>query len=73
MASNYNFRSRAAEVLVENGAARPIRRRETYEDLVHSKARRMDHAPASAVRCCSLSRRTSPRGTRRAADSSHAR
>jgi diaminopimelate decarboxylase len=34
MASNYNFRSRPAEVLVENGSARPIRRRETYEDLV---------------------------------------
>jgi len=33
MSSNYNFRGRAAEVLVENGAGRSIRRRETYEDL----------------------------------------
>ncbi len=33
MASNYNFRGRAAEVLVENGGASVIRRRETYEDL----------------------------------------
>ena len=34
MASNYNFRPRAAEVLVEGGTFRVIRRRETYEDLV---------------------------------------
>ena len=34
MSSNYNFRPRAAEVLVENGAYRIVRRRETYEDLV---------------------------------------
>ncbi|HKD11923.1 MAG TPA: diaminopimelate decarboxylase [Thermoanaerobaculia bacterium] len=34
MASNYNFRPRAAEVLVEQGAFRVIRRRETFEDLV---------------------------------------
>ena len=34
MASNYNFRPRPAEVLVENGAARLIRGRETYEDLI---------------------------------------
>ena len=33
MSSNYNFRPRAAEALVENGAARLIRRRETFEDL----------------------------------------
>jgi diaminopimelate decarboxylase len=33
MASNYNFRARPAEVLVENGAARIARRRESYEDL----------------------------------------
>jgi diaminopimelate decarboxylase len=33
MASNYNFRLRPAEVLVEGGAARLVRRRETYEDL----------------------------------------
>jgi diaminopimelate decarboxylase len=34
MASNYNFRPRAAEALVEEGAFRVIRRRETFEDLV---------------------------------------
>jgi diaminopimelate decarboxylase len=34
MSSNYNFRGRAAEVLVENGSFRIVRRRETYEDLV---------------------------------------
>ncbi len=34
MASNYNFRMRPAEVLVENGAARVVRRRENYEDLI---------------------------------------
>jgi diaminopimelate decarboxylase len=33
MASNYNFRPRAAEVLLEEGKARLIRRRETFEDL----------------------------------------
>ncbi len=33
MSSNYNFRGRAAEVLVENGVGRSIRRRETYEDM----------------------------------------
>jgi diaminopimelate decarboxylase len=34
MASNYNSRPRAAEVLVDGAAHRLIRRRETYEDLV---------------------------------------
>jgi diaminopimelate decarboxylase len=34
MSSNYNLRPRAAEVLVEDGALRLIRRRETFEDLV---------------------------------------
>ncbi len=34
MSSNYNSRPRAAEVLVENGRARLIRRRETFADLV---------------------------------------
>jgi len=34
MASNYNFRMRPAEVLVENGAAKLVRRRENYEDLI---------------------------------------
>ena len=34
MSSQYNSRPRAAEVLVEGGSARLIRRRETYDDLV---------------------------------------
>lgn len=34
MASNYNSRPRAVEVLVEDGTARVIRRRETIEDLL---------------------------------------
>jgi diaminopimelate decarboxylase len=37
MASNYNLRPRAAEVLVEDGAARLIRRRETFEDLIRTE------------------------------------
>ena len=34
MSSNYNFRPRAAEVLVESGSFRVTRRRETYDDLM---------------------------------------
>lgn len=34
LSSNYNTRPRAAEVLVEDGAARLIRRRETLDDLL---------------------------------------
>lgn len=34
MASNYNFRPRAAEVLIEPGGPRLIRRRETFADLI---------------------------------------
>jgi diaminopimelate decarboxylase len=37
MASNYNLRPRSAEVLVDSGDARVIRRRETFEDLVRSE------------------------------------
>jgi diaminopimelate decarboxylase len=40
MASNYNTRPRAAEVLVHGNAARLVRRRETYDDLV--AAERLD-------------------------------
>ncbi len=40
MASNYNTRPRAAEVLVHGAAARLVRRRETYDDLV--AAERLD-------------------------------
>jgi diaminopimelate decarboxylase len=34
MASTYNMRPRPAEVLIEGGAARLTRRRESFEDLV---------------------------------------
>jgi diaminopimelate decarboxylase len=34
MASNYNRRLMPAEVLVDNGAARIIRRRQTLDDLL---------------------------------------
>jgi diaminopimelate decarboxylase len=37
MSSNYNLRPRAAEVLVEAGALRLIRRRESFEDLVRTE------------------------------------
>jgi diaminopimelate decarboxylase len=37
MASNYNTRPRAAEVLVDGATARLARRRETYEDLVEQE------------------------------------
>ena len=37
MASNYNTRPRAAEVLVAEGQSRLVRRRETYEDLVRQE------------------------------------
>ena len=37
MSSRYNMRPRAAEVLVEDGTARLIRRRETFEDLVETE------------------------------------
>jgi diaminopimelate decarboxylase len=37
MSSNYNFRPRAAEALVEDGRARLVRRRETFEDMVRTE------------------------------------
>jgi len=37
MASNYNQRPRPAELLIEDGVARPIRRRETFEDLIRTE------------------------------------
>lgn len=37
MASNYNTRGRAAEVLVDGGAAHPIREREGVEDLLRGE------------------------------------
>lgn len=37
MSSNYNMRPRAAEVLIEGGRPRLIRRRETFDDLVRTE------------------------------------
>ena len=37
MASNYNSKMRAAEVLIEDGQAKLIRERETFEDLVRGE------------------------------------
>lgn len=37
MASNYNSKLRAAEVLIEHGEAKLIRKRETFEDLVSNE------------------------------------
>jgi diaminopimelate decarboxylase len=37
MSSSYNMRPRAAEALVEDGRARLVRRRETFEDLVRTE------------------------------------
>ncbi len=37
MASNYNSKMRAAEVMIEDGQAKLIRKRETFEDLVRSE------------------------------------
>ena len=34
MASNYNTRPRAAEILVSGDRAKLVRRRETYDDLL---------------------------------------
>ncbi|MEJ2373302.1 MAG: diaminopimelate decarboxylase, partial [Sulfurimonas sp.] len=34
MGSNYNTRGRSAEVAIENGNSRLIRRRESFEDLI---------------------------------------
>jgi diaminopimelate decarboxylase len=39
MASNYNARPRAAEVLVSGDTARLVRRRETYDDLIRAEVR----------------------------------
>ena len=37
MASNYNSRPRAAEVLIDGAASRLVRRRETFEDMVRTE------------------------------------
>jgi diaminopimelate decarboxylase len=37
MASNYNSRLRPAEVLIKNGEAHLIRKRETFDDLLHNQ------------------------------------
>jgi diaminopimelate decarboxylase len=38
LASNYNSRGRAAEVLIEGGEARLIRRRETVEEMLEGES-----------------------------------
>lgn len=38
MASNYNGRYRTPEVLIENGALKCIRARETFEDLIRGES-----------------------------------
>ncbi len=38
MSSNYNSKTRAAEVLIEDGKAKLMRRRETFEDLVRGES-----------------------------------
>jgi diaminopimelate decarboxylase len=43
MASNYNSRLRPPEVLVQNGIARVIRRRETLDDLLRCVVDGMDN------------------------------
>jgi diaminopimelate decarboxylase len=37
MASNYNSKTRAAEVMIENGEAKLIRQRESFEDLTRGE------------------------------------
>ena len=37
MASNYNGRYRAEEVLIENGKLHSIRHRESFEDLIRGE------------------------------------
>ncbi len=37
MSSNYNMRPRCAEVMIESGMARLIRRRETFDDLIRTE------------------------------------
>ena len=52
LSSQYNLRPRPAEVMVQDGAARLIRRRETYDDMirgfVEGREERVDTAPGSA-------------------------
>ena len=56
MASNYNLSPRPAVVIVANGSARLIRRRETYDDLLRNDV--FDHSGE----CCRLmTRRLSAR------------
>jgi diaminopimelate decarboxylase len=37
MSSNYNSKQRAAEVMIEDGEAKLIRERETFDDLVRGE------------------------------------
>jgi diaminopimelate decarboxylase len=47
MASNYNTRPRAAEILVNGSKARVVRRRETYEDLLGPEREGLEEAGTS--------------------------
>src|SRR5439155_835357 len=49
MSSTYNMRPRAAEALVEEGTARLIRRRETFEDLTAAEVRQVVVATARGL------------------------
>jgi diaminopimelate decarboxylase len=49
MASNYNTRPRAPEILVAGAKARVVRRRETYDDLVLQERGALEAEPAPPV------------------------
>jgi diaminopimelate decarboxylase len=50
MSSNYNSRPRAAEVLVEGGASRLVRRRESIEELFALESPLRDNPRAQETR-----------------------
>lgn len=56
MASNYNLATKPAVALVKSGAARLIRRRETYADLLQAEVRFADSAPNPAGALAPVSR-----------------
>ena len=49
MASNYNTRGRAAEVLVDGKTATLIRRRESIDDQLRASASATERAPGSVA------------------------
>ena len=50
MASNYNTRPRAAEILVDGTEAIVARRRETLDDLIEQERAALDRAPLAGSR-----------------------